>query len=433
MTQQSIIKFTRKPSDKPEDYIDFVRAAPAVTNRPVNTTPVELSSVAPCGAPKDDVNGTGKRGKFTLELTTSALCDLACTYCFEGEKVNKQRLEDLDLLSKRIYELLESEWFKTHYDGLSLSFWGGEPTLNPNYIIKIMDEFQHRDDVAFHMYSNGFNQKNMLRIVNVVDTSKFEIQLSYDGNVINDAYRLTKNGKSTAANVLSTFEMLADRGLRVTFKSTLPGGAIGSLYEAWTEFEQMHYKYKERYGNAVKISFSPTIDYSMLPNEETKQEQVAIFKQQVMKIAKREVTFFKENGRHLCSWFAGGDTKSNCSAGLNMASIDVNGDSYACHGALYTPGKSEMKSSNISEDSFVGKMAAFADRFEKSVYTVSDVCKECVATTCIICPVATSEVSKKEGFFLRWTDRQANGLCDFYQTFGEIDRTIQHFLHRKEL
>jgi radical SAM protein with 4Fe4S-binding SPASM domain len=410
-----------------------VRKEPTVPENKVISKPAVAQTIAPCGAPNDEVDvAKGKRGTFTLELTTSALCDLACTYCFEGEKVNKQRLEDLDLLIKRIYELLESDWMKKHYSGLNLSFWGGEPTLNPNYIIKIMDEFQHRDDVSFHMYSNGFNQKNMLRVVNTVDTSKLEIQISYDGHAINDAYRLTKNGKSTAKNVISTFEMLADRGITVCFKSTLPSTALGSLYEAWLDFERMFYTYNERYGNRIRVAFTPTIDYSMIPSEESKQELVVIFKKQVLNIAKKEIAFYKQHGRHLCTWFGGSDTKTNCSAGLNMAAIDVNGDSYACHGALYAPGRAEMKSSSIFDDTFIQSVATFADKFEKSVNTVSDVCRDCVATTCVICPVATSSVSKKDDFFLKWTDRQVNGLCEFYQTFGEIDRTVQHYLHRKE-
>ena len=50
----------------------------------------------------------GSRGKLTLELTTSALCDMNCTYCFEGVKSNPKKLEDLDLLIKRVNEIVDS-------------------------------------------------------------------------------------------------------------------------------------------------------------------------------------------------------------------------------------------------------------------------------------------------------------------------------------
>ena len=372
------------------------------------------------------------RGKLTLELTTSALCDLDCTYCFEGAKVNSQKLEALDLLIKRIYEILEFDWFKEKYNGLSISFWGGEPTLNPHYIIKIMNEFQHRDEVQFHMYSNGFNRKNMIKILDNVDTSKFEIQISYDGRTINDKFRLTKNGKTTSEMVLETFEYLVERGITVFFKSTLPSSAINHLHRTWLDFQQLYLKYKGRSKNS-RVSFAPTIDYSMLPSEETKSAKVAIFREQMLLIAKEELAFHAEHGHHLCTWFNAGDQKTNCSAGLNMVSIDVNGDSYACHGALYADGKEAMKSSSIFEEDFVNKIRDFNDSFEKPVNTVSEVCKECVATMCMICPVSTYDVSKKEDFFGKWGDRQVNGLCEFYQTFGEIDRSIQRYILLKKV
>jgi len=388
----------------------------------VNTAPT-------VGLCQPDTPRDGTRGKFTLELTTSALCDLDCTYCFEGAKVNKQRLEDLDTLIKRIYEILEFDWFKEKYSGMSISFWGGEPTLNPHYIIKIMNEFQHRDDVMFHMYSNGFNRKNMQTLIENVDTSKFEIQISYDGKAINDRFRLTKNGKTTSQMVIENFEWLADQGITVFFKSTVPSSAIHLLYDVWQDFAEKHARYKERYGDKVRVSFAPTVDYTMTPSEDAKAEKVKVFREQMLKIAKCEIDFYRENGRHLCTWFGAGDGKTNCSAGLNMMSVDVNGDTYACHGALYSPGKDQMKSSSIFDENFLNSIQRFNDSFEKPVNTVSDVCKECVATMCMICPVSTFELSKEESFFDRWGDRQVNGLCSFYQTFGEIDRTVQKYLH----
>ncbi len=383
------------------------------------------SSIGVC-QPDKPIDGT--RGAFTLELTTSALCDLDCTYCFEGAKTNKARLEQLDLLIQRIYEILNFDWFKEKYNGMSISFWGGEPTLNPHYIIKIMNEFQHRDDVKFHMYSNGFNRKNMATIIENVDTSKFEIQISYDGKAINDRFRLTKNGKTTSEMVIENFEWLADQGVTVFFKSTVPSSAIHLLYDVWQDFAEKYDRYKEKYGDKVRVSFAPTVDYTMTPSEDAKAEKVKVFRDQMLKIAKCEIEFFKKNGHHLCTWFAAGDSKSNCSAGLNMMSVDVDGKTYACHGALYSDGKEQMRSSSIFDENFLNSIKTFHDSFEKPVNTVSDVCKECVATMCMICPVSTYELSKEESFFDRWGDRQINGLCSFYQTFGEIDRTVQRYL-----
>lgn len=368
------------------------------------------------------------RGKLTLELTTNALCDLNCTYCFEGEKTDDTRLNDIDLLIKRIHEIRNFSWYKEKYTGISLSFWGGEPTLNVDYIIKIMNEFQPCDDVVFHMYTNAFNKKNMKRLIENVPLDKFEVQVSYDGKPINDRYRLTKNKKTTSDIVMQNFEWLSTVGLKALYlKSTVPSGALSHLSETWDDFYKIHKKY-EHLSPAVGISFAPTIDYTMTPKGDEKAKNVAIFREQMLKIAKKELEFYKENGRHLCSWFGSGDTKTNCSAGLNMIAFDVDGSTYACHGSLYTLEKNELKSSSIYDDDFLEAVARFNDSFYEPVHTVSDVCRDCVATQCMICPVSTFELSEEEEKFDRWTDRQVNGLCSFYQTFGEIDRTVQSYL-----
>jgi len=62
---------------------------------------------------------------------------------------------------------------------------------------------------------------------------------------------------------------------------------------------------------------------------------------------------------------------------------------------------------------------------------VSDICKGCVATTCMICPVSSLDNSKKEDYFDRWTDRWVNNMCGFFKSFGEIDRSVQAYLNKE--
>lgn len=378
-----------------------------------------------CQSPKPTV----KRGALVIELTTNALCDLNCTYCFEGAKTDKRRLEDIDLLMKRIDEVLASSWFEENYTDCQITFWGGEPTLNTGYIIQIMDRYSKDDRINFHMYTNGFNIKNMTRIVNNVDYSKLSIQISYDGDWINDIFRLTNAGTSSKKQVLNTLQYLADKGINVSLKSTLPTTAMKNLVKTWLSFEKLYYHYKE-YKN-VHISFAPTIDYSMNRVDQDAGGNVDLFREQILLIAKKEIEFALTEDRHLMSWFNGSDRKSNCSAGLNFIAVDVDGQSYACHGALYADDKEALRSSTIYDDDFINKVSTFNDSFEQSLTRVPEVCKTCVATTCIVCPVQTFEVSKKETFEEKWEDRGVNGLCKYYQAFGEIDRSVQKYLQSK--
>jgi len=373
---------------------------------------------------------TTRRNFFTLEITTSALCNLGCTYCFEGEKVNKQRLDDkLDVLKVRIYELLNSEWLKENYDGLNISFWGGEPTLNPDLIVNIMQEFQDRDDCDFHLYTNAYDRRRLDKILDNVNTSKLNVQISYDGKSINDMFRLTLTGKTTSAEVVENMEYFAKKGIAISLKSTIPLKSMSGLHKTWLDFKQLRDRFIQ-YPN-ILVTYSPTIDYVDEIPKENHPQLIENFRNEMLKIAKEEIVFFKENGYHLCSWFNGSDTKVHCSSGANMHAIDVDGNTYACHGSLYSPNKEAMKGGTITDPNFVDNVAKMSKLYSIPIRSVSDVCKDCVATTCMICPVASLDNSKKEEFFDRWTDRWVNNMCGFYKAFGEIDRTVQSYLEKE--
>jgi radical SAM protein with 4Fe4S-binding SPASM domain len=114
-----------------------------------------------------------------------------------------------------------------------------------------------------------------------------------------------------------------------------------------------------------------------------------------------------------------------------MAAIDQTGSLYACHGAIYSSKKEALKSTTIHEDEFVSKLAAFSQSFEQPIKKVAQSCKECVATTCMICPVISHEKSQNEEFFEKWTDNWVNNLCGFFKAFGEIDRAVQAYNFRE--
>ena len=363
--------------------------------------------------------------QFTLEITTTALCNLGCTYCFEGTKTNTQRLDDkVDVVKKRIYELLASEWFNAKYDLLNISFWGGEPTLNGDLILDIMKEFQAQEKISFHIYTNGYNRKRLDNIIDNVDLSKLNIQISYDGKDINDKFRLTHSGKPTSTQVVENIEYFARKGVRVSLKSTIPLKSMTGLYKTWLDFHQLHEKL-DNIGKNITISYAPTIDYVEDIPKENLAELISSFRKEMIMIAKEEITFFEKHNRHLCSWFNGSDAKSHCTSGANMHAIDVDGNSYACHGSLYSPNKDLMKGGNIMDDDFINSIIKMSDAYTKPIGRVAEECKSCVATTCMICPVSSLDNSKKEDYFDRWTDRWVNNMCGFFKTFGEIDRSVQ--------
>jgi sulfatase maturation enzyme AslB (radical SAM superfamily) len=335
------------------------------------------------------------------------------------------------VLKVRIREFYESEWFKENYDELMIDFWGGEPTLNGNLIIDIMKEFQHIENIGFHIYTNGYNRKRLEHVIDNIDIKKLNIQFSYDGKNINDKFRLTHSGRPTSTQVVENFEYFARKGLNLSLKATVPLKSMTGIYNAWKDYEQLYERFKD-IGPNCRVEYAPTIDYvTDLPIDEM-PNMVVDFRKEMLMIAKEEIAFVKKYGHHLCTWFDGGDAKSHCQSGASMHAINVDGNSYACHGSLYSPNKEQMASGgNIDDDDFIDKVIKMATTYQPKAREVSDICKGCVATTCMICPVSSLDNSKKDDYFDRWTDRWVNNMCGFYKTFGEIDRTVQAYLDRE--
>lgn len=370
-----------------------------------------------------------ERNYFCFEITTTALCNLGCTYCFEGVKTDKRRLDDkAEVLIQRIKELHASEWLNSKYDGINISFWGGEPTLNDKFVVQIIKEFENVENIDFHIYTNAYNRKRLENIVDNTDPKKLQVQISYDGADINNKFRVTHTGKPTAATVLDNMEYFAKKGVSLSLKSTIPLTALHNIHKTWLDFKALHEKFKE-YGK-VRVSYSPTIDYVTDLPDQIIPESVAIFREQMLKVAKEEIDFYRENGHYLCTWFGGGDTKVHCSSGANMHAINVDGKGYACHGSFYSPNAEEMKGSDIMEDSFVKDVERMSNKYHEPLGNVSDICKGCVATTCMICPVSSLDLSKNTDYFDRWQDRWVNNMCGFFKAFGEIDRAVQHHLSK---
>ena len=280
--------------------------------------------------------------------------------------------------------------------------------------------------MRFHLYTNGFNLHNLTKILENVRLDKLAVQVSYDGRLINDKYRVTKNNKSTSNQVLNSIYELAQMGAKLSLKSTLPIENMEVMSETWDEFlyiQNMIWKVNKD----IHVSYAPTIDYVTKVADEDKAEAVKKFRAEFVKIAKKEMKFYSEHNRYLCSWFGGDSNRMHCAAGLNMAAIDQRGNLYACHGAIYSSKKEELINTTIYDDDFLEKLAMNSLKYEQPLSKIAKECQDCVATTCMICPVVSHEKSEKVDFMDKWTDNWVNNLCGFFKTFGEIDRAVQDY------
>jgi len=365
------------------------------------------------------------KGGFNFEITTVTTCDMACTYCFEGEKAvdNKQVNQNIPQYIEKIKETLASDWFKAEYDTLGVDFWGGEPTLNNYVMTELMNYFHDYDNIDYHLYTNAFNQSTMEKFINSVDASKLRVQVSYDGRIINDKFRIDHKGESTADKVLKTFDWLSKAGLKsLSLKSTLPLSEVHNMVTVWKEFRDLKRKYDSE---TTYVRYSPTLDYhTKLQDPNT---YLPYFEQAIREISALELDFYSEFGHMLFSWYRGDDTRFTCSSGKNMTILDTDGNFYPCHGALYLDDKENHKL--LSLDGDINKLDR--EKFSKMIAKTNEQCKSCVATTCFVCPTSSYAASQKDSYEDKWLDNQVHGLCGYYQAFGKVDRALSQLLGGK--
>ena len=70
-----------------------------------------------------------------VEITTTNKCNCNCAYCFEKHNACKQQTV-LDYEQKTMMLLLNAcrQFDKSKFEWLTISFWGGEPFLNLEFI-----------------------------------------------------------------------------------------------------------------------------------------------------------------------------------------------------------------------------------------------------------------------------------------------------------
>lgn len=153
-----------------------------------------------------------------FEVTDS--CNLNCTYCIYGNyydnhdprlnkkiDTNKAKLL-IDYIVCR-FNSLDNFSFK---NDVYISFYGGEPLLNIDFIKEIVSYTRNKEDknlrFKYQMTTNGVYLKKYIDYI--VDNNIF-LTISLDGSETNDAYRRFRNGKSSFNSVFKTLKFIQNR------------------------------------------------------------------------------------------------------------------------------------------------------------------------------------------------------------------------------
>lgn len=159
------------------------------------STKARLEDIGFFKNPEQRKNNVARLG---LILTTA--CNLKCKYCYVINDYSPHFME-----AEYAIRILK-EYSKKNYDELHLSFFGGEPTLNPGALKTSIEYVEnHWDKYIFHITTNGTAETSLY---DYLISKDFYFTLSMDGtpkiNSVQRPYSKKSNG-NYLENILGHF------------------------------------------------------------------------------------------------------------------------------------------------------------------------------------------------------------------------------------
>jgi len=189
----------------------YLRSNNILTNK--NKAATSFSYIAPHNVNSELAN----LRQLTFEVTDS--CNLKCKYCGYGEFYDdydtrvgsKLPIEKAKQIIMRLAEYWNSNLNKSSTAHTFISFYGGEPLLNMEFIKEVV-EFINMLPVnrtfSFSMTTNGILlDKNIDYLVD----NNFTLLISLDGDENNNSYRLDHSGNSSFKKVIKCVELIKER------------------------------------------------------------------------------------------------------------------------------------------------------------------------------------------------------------------------------
>jgi radical SAM protein with 4Fe4S-binding SPASM domain len=365
---------------------------------------------------------------------------MACKYCFEPKELipigNKL---DFDFTKSFVYwvmDFVKSSFFIDNYDILSIDFWGGEPTLCSYEIKSIIDYFENYENIKFYIYSNGYDisdiKETLIKYRNkvVLDNSpKLLLQVSYDGEKLQDKYRVNKKGEGTSKRVKSNIEWLNDKEIPFVIKSVISPVDFDLMIDSYDEIKELIYN------NNVNTGYFPTIEYynSERFTEEEIQDHLSKLRYSMTIITAKEIiSILDKNERLFFTWLKG--NIALCNAGQNYISIDYDGNIYSCHGCFYSNKKDHYFTNMLSNSNSIDWIKIICNKNKLNNNYIPPKCEECDTLICLRCNVVKYENSKKENYFDKWRDYSNQPtLCRYYREASKFIKIFRNKLGRDKL
>jgi uncharacterized protein len=239
-----------------------------------------------------------------VDVFPTTRCNMKCTYCFY-----KQGGEDMS--PKAAIEYLEAMQGKFRKN-LLINFFGGEPLLNPETLVAVIEHFKSKD-VRFGLCTNGtiFSEKLFRFFLD----NKVSIQISIDGTE-----KTHNQCRGNHALIVENVKRMFDMGYPMSARLTYSPENVADL--------------AENIAYAHNLGFNRIMHHGVIEAKWDK-ESVEEYKQQIKRImdfwaqhSKLEILYID---RILTQTDLPCGHKAPCGAGSTMVALMPNGDIYPCH------------------------------------------------------------------------------------------------------
>lgn len=288
-------------------------------------------------------------------LMVTEQCNLRCTYCFETHNNNFMSLFTV----KNSIDFLCLNAVRANRD-VSITFFGGEPTLNPDaiiYAIEYGQETAHKLGIRINygIITNCVQLPEKLELF-LLDNFKdinMSVQLSIDGvQEVQDRYRITRNGKASYHLVKETFEKWKKIALTkspniadsLNIHGCINRETLPRLYENFLHFI-------EDFG-VDNTWFLPVAEENWIEEDvQTYLEQTTKMIAYIKKKAKdtNDISYLRRHApfdRRNCM---GDISRKPCGAGDSYCSITAQGLIYPCHQFLFIDKHQELCLGDVFE------------------------------------------------------------------------------------
>lgn len=354
---------------------------------------------------------------MNLNLMTTNVCNFGCTYCYEGQ-FSQSLIERRALVGKATITIPEIEKFISDYEEVKgghkdnhvISLWGGEPLLNKQFCKDVIEHFSKDPRFSFFTSTNGYYVPEYIdffrEIRNKIGKKRLNIQVSYDGDGINECTRVLKNGKNTKGIILNALKLLHDNDISYSIKSVLPSSHFKDMFTAFKDVV--------KYGGY----YFPTPDYAVNLTPENLQE----IKTSLMQIAKY---IYDNNLNPDCfKWFT--RSKSKCGAGVGFFSINTKKEVVGCHAAMYD--NKEHIIGKIGDPDLMQNIVRAEMRYQRILEMFIESCDDCAVPFCIQCNYENYNKSPRSlPYDERWMQKSAK-FCEIFKLSASVAISLKKAL-----